>query len=53
MKTKEQKTVSVTQELREIRHNLSKELKGMDTKQLLSYLKKKKTLHPASFWNKK
>jgi hypothetical protein len=50
MKTKEIKTLSVTQQLREIRDNLSNEIKDMDTKELLHYLKKKKTLHPASFW---
>ena len=53
MKTKEQKTISVNQELRDIRDSLSKEIMNMDTKQLLAYLKKKKTLHPESFWKKK
>jgi hypothetical protein len=48
MKTKEIKNApSILTELRSIRDNISNELKGKTTEQIVKYLKKKKTLHPA------
>jgi hypothetical protein len=50
MKTKEKKDKSILTDLRSIRDNISEELKGKTTEQIVEYLKKKKTLHPKSVW---
>lgn len=53
MKTKEIETNnSILSELRAIRNSISTELKGMTTEQIVEYLKKKKTLHPKTIWEK-
>ena len=53
MKTKEiNKDKSLLDELRSIRDNISQELKGMTTEQIVEYLKNKKTLHSKSIWQK-
>lgn len=51
-KTKEIKKdkKSILTDLRSIRDKISEELKGMTTEQIVEYLKKKKTLHPPSYW---
>jgi hypothetical protein len=43
------KEKSILKELRTIRENISNELKGKTTEQIIEYLKQKKTLHPASW----
>ena len=51
MKTKEvKKDKTILTDLRAIRDKISEELKGKTTEQIVEYLKKKKTLHPKSFW---
>ena len=51
MKTKEvKKDKTILTDLRAIRDKISEELKGKSTEQIVEYLKKKKTLHPKSFW---
>lgn len=53
MKTKEiKKETSILTDLRSVRDKISAELKGMTTEQIVEYLKKKKTLHPTSVWQK-
>lgn len=52
MKTKGKKDKSVMLELREIREDLSSEIKDMTPDQLKKYLEGKKTLHPAKAWKK-
>ena len=53
MKTKVIKQQSIMEQLREIRDNLSAELKNMSPKQVKEFLDKQKTLHPKEFWDKK
>ncbi len=54
MKTKElKKDKSLLTDLRSIRDKISSELKGMTSEQIVEYLKRKKTLHPTSVWQKK
>jgi len=54
MKTKEiKKEKSILTDLRIVRDKISAELKGMTTKQIVEYLKKKKTLHPTGVFDKK
>ena len=53
MKTIEKKEKSVNEKLREIRDQISMDIKDMDHKQLKKYLKTKKSLFPASVWGKK
>ena len=43
------KEKSILKELRTIRENISNELKGKTTEQIIEYFKQKKTLHPASW----
>ncbi|MFM9943921.1 MAG: hypothetical protein ACKVQB_01680 [Bacteroidia bacterium] len=51
MKTKEKKEEkSILKDLRAVRDNISKELKGMTPEQIVEYLKQKKTLHPNAVW---
>ena len=52
MKTKEKKIKdkSVTEQLREIRDEVSIEIQDMSLEQLKEYLKKKKTLHSTAHW---
>ena len=53
MKTEEiEKGKSILIDLRCIRDEISNELKGMTTEQIVEYLKNKKTLHPTSVWQK-
>lgn len=53
MKTKETKdNKSMLSELRSIRDKISEELKGLTIEQIVEYLKKKKTLHSVSSWQK-
>jgi hypothetical protein len=53
MKTKEiKKDKSILTDLRSIRDKISEELKGKTTDQIVEYLKKKKTLHPKSYWSR-
>ncbi len=53
MKTKEiKKERSILVDLRLIRDNISNELIGMTPEQIVEFLKKKKTLHPKSVWQK-
>jgi hypothetical protein len=53
MKTKEiKKDKSMLTELRSIRDEISSEMEGMKTEQIVEHLKKKKTLHSASVWQK-
>jgi hypothetical protein len=53
MKTINKKEKSVNERLREIRDEISVEIKDMDHKQLKKYLKSKKSLFPTSVWEKK
>jgi hypothetical protein len=54
MKTREiEKDKSMLTDLRSIRDNISNELKGKTPEQIVEYLKRKKTLHPKSVWQKK
>jgi hypothetical protein len=53
MKIKEiKKETSILTDLRSIRDKISSELTGMTPEQIVAFLKKKKTLHPTSFWQK-
>ncbi|MDR1335375.1 MAG: hypothetical protein LBK22_00925 [Tannerella sp.] len=52
MKTKEQKTKTIPEELREIRDRLNLEMQDMTCEQIKACLGRKKTLHAASVWNK-
>ena len=56
MKTKvtsAKKTESMNEKLREIRDKVSMDIKDMDHKQLQKYLRSKKSIFPASAWEKK
>ncbi len=53
MKTKEKKEKPVTQQLRDIRENISEHIKDMTREQIKEYLVQQKTLHPAKTWQKK
>lgn len=52
MKTKEKikSEKSLIDQLREIRDNVSLDIKDMTSEQLKDYLNKKGTLHPNAFW---
>ncbi|MCK9411145.1 MAG: hypothetical protein M0Q53_02515 [Prolixibacteraceae bacterium] len=54
MKTKDKirSNKTLLEDLREIRDNLSLEMKDMTLDQIKDFLKTKKTLHPTAVWNK-
>jgi len=53
MKAVIKKEKSVNEQLRDIRDEISADIKNMDHKQLRKYLKAKKSLFPESVWEKK
>jgi hypothetical protein len=55
MKTKNivQTEKTFVEQMRDIRDNLSLEIKDLTLEQLKDYLQSKKTLHPANVWLKK
>lgn len=55
MKTKDKNTSekTVIEQLRKIRDEINFDIEDMTLEQLKEYLKKKKTLHPTSVWQKR
>lgn len=53
MKTKDnaKEEHNLLEQLREIRDQLSLEMKDMTLEQIKEYLKRKETLHPTGIWN--
>lgn len=53
MKTVSKTVKPVNEQLREIRDNISMDIKDLDHNQLKKYLRAKKSLFPTSVWEKK
>lgn len=51
-KTSKQSKKTVVQHLREVRDKINLDIQDMTIEQLRAYLKKQKTLHPRSYWQK-